>query len=92
MLSTSTPAGASKASTPVDTSPTSTSTTPGVSSRTLVVSAPVEVSAPVVASTTSESGVVGAGGRGSGGVGLDLQKKLLEPRPLKSRPRVEQGG
>jgi len=60
----------SKASTPVDTSPTSTSTTPGVSPRTLVVSAPVEVSA-----TSESGGVGGVGGRGSGGVGLDLQKK-----------------
>ena len=58
-----------------------------MSSKTLAVSASVEVS------TTSESGGVGGtGGGGSDGAGLDLQKKLLEPRVLKSRPRVEQGG
>ena len=72
------------ASTPVD---ASTSTPLGVPSKRLAVSAPVEVS------TTSESGRAGGtGGRGSGGVGLDLQKKLLEPRALIARPRVEQGG
>ena len=59
-----------------------------MSSKTLAVSASVEVS------TTSESGggVGGTGGGGSDGAGLDLQKKLLEPRVLKSRPGVEQGG
>ena len=78
----------SKASTPDEASTTSTSTPPGVSPRKLVVSAPV-----VEVSTTSESGGAGGtGGKGSDGVGLDLQKKFLEPRTLKSRPRVEQGG
>ena len=59
----------------------------------LVASGPVEVSA---ASESGEAGVAAAsgsdGGMGAGGVGLDLQKKLLEPRALKARPRVEQGG
>ena len=81
------PAGVSSASTPVEVWTTSTSTTPGVSPRRLVVSAFVEVS------TTSESGGVGTGGGGSDGVGLDLQKKHLEPGALKTRPRVfELGG
>ena len=88
------PAGVSKelvASTPVEVS--STSTPSSVSSMKLVASAPVEVSA------TFESGVEGVaaasggdGGKGAGGVGLDPQKKFLEPRALKSRPRVEQVG
>ena len=79
----STTAGVSKVSTAVEVSTTSTSTLPTVSSKGLEESAFVE------ALTTSDSGggVGGvAGGRGSDGVGLDLQKKFLEPRALKSRP------
>lgn len=82
MPSTATPAGVSKklvASTAVEVSIASTLTPSGVSFKELVVSTPVEVSS-----------TGGVGGTGADGVGLDLQKKLLAPRALKTRPRVEQ--
>ena len=70
----------------MESAPVEVSRTPAGVSKKLVESTPVEVS------TTSESvGAGGAGGRGAGGVGLDFQKKLLAPRALKARPRVEQG-